>query len=345
MEVKHNVLFIGIDSNVFHILKNDQRVELVGANIIEDFLTYKTSNLADYFFKWAYQLHIINQFSIFKKLLLFFAKVFKNYSSDVYQQFLPYLESLIKSNIPVIDLDDSRVVRAFTKQNNIDVFAMSNWWMLTEEIINIPKFKIVNIHPSPLPKYRGSLPTLWSLKNKDKKTAVSFMVIDASMDGGKLIGQHAVDIEPTDDALSLEEKCDAVIRENFVTDLIGYLDGKIIPKAQDQSKASVTEKYFPYMKIDWQNEKAKDIVDKILLYPHLWPPDKCYSIFENEKIHFRRASFDKSLDSLAKPGQFIIQEDTIRIRATDGVVVAKLDKDINRQESLKLRSTKKIEMS
>jgi len=31
----------------------------------------------------------------------------------------------------------------------------------TQEMINIPKFKIVNIHPSPLPKYRGATPGPW----------------------------------------------------------------------------------------------------------------------------------------------------------------------------------------
>ena len=34
-----------------------------------------------------------------------------------------------------------------------------------QEMIDIPKFKIINIHPSPLPKYRGATPGPWQIIN------------------------------------------------------------------------------------------------------------------------------------------------------------------------------------
>ncbi len=345
MKNAYKVLFIGIDAKVFDLLKTDSRVELVGTNVVLEFSAYRTNNPVDYFFKWSYYLHNQRKFSGLKILLFAIGRLFKSYSSDLYKQFYPYLSSIIWNNIHVVNLDDLNKLKDFVEKHRVDVFVLSNWWMLPEKIINIPKFKTVNIHPSPLPKYRGSVPTLWSLKNKDQETAVSFMVIDSSMDGGNLIAQHKVLIDSTDNAITLEEKCDAVIRENFVSNLIEYLDGKIILKSQDRTKASVTAKYFPYLKINWAKETAEEIVNKILLYPHLWPPDQCFCILQNSAISFKHAYVDKPTDLLTEYGHYTIDKDIIRIRAIDGVVVAKLEKDINHQDSIKLRKceTKKLE--
>ena len=345
MKNAYKVLFIGIDAKVFDLLKTDSRVELVGTSAVLDFLTYKTSNPIDYLFKWSYFLHSKHKYSGLKSLLFTIGYFFKNYSSDLYKQYYYYLYSIIRNNIPLINIDDPNQLKGFVEKNHVDVFVLSNWWMLPEKIINIPKFKTVNIHPSPLPKYRGSVPTLWSLKNKDKETAVSFMVIDSSMDGGNLIAQHKILIDSKDNAITLEEKCDVVIRENFVTDLINYLDGKITLKTQDEAKASVTAKYFPYLKINWVTETASEIVNKILLYPHLWPPDKCFCNLQNQIIYFKHAYADKASDLLIECGHYYIDKDIVRIRAKDGVVAAKLEKDIDHQDSLKLRrsETKKLE--
>lgn len=331
----NTVLFIGIDTKVFDILRLDKRIELKGVNYISDLLNYRSFNPIDALFKYLYFIHIHNYPLCIKKITLFFLSISIRYSSDLYQHFYQYLRALIDTDIPVIDLDKVIEVKNFVNKHKIEVFVISNWWILPDEIIDLPKYKTVNIHPALLPQYRGSLPTLWSLKNHDQLTAVTFMIINSKIDGGKIIAQHVVPISPIDDAITLEDTCDKTIKKYFIDDLTNYVNGNIELVDQDESKASVTAKYHPYMKIEWSSEKTVDIVNKILLYPHLCPIDKCYTLLGKRKIQFKRAASKRSVNTL-KPGSYKINNFMIEIDGIDGVVVAQLFRDISCLESLSL---------
>ena len=52
----------------------------------------------------------------------------------------------------------------------------------TSKMLSIPKYKIVNIHPSPLPQYRGATPGPWQIINGEKQSAVTFFQIDPHPD-------------------------------------------------------------------------------------------------------------------------------------------------------------------
>ena len=119
------------------------------------------------------------------------------------------------------------------------------------EIIFAPKFKSVNIHPSKLPQYRGALPTLWALRNRDRESAVTYIVLDGRVDSGYIIGQYFFEISSSDDWLTFEVKIDKIIRMTLLHDLKGYLSGTIIPVEQDGDSLSVTGRYYDYMAINW----------------------------------------------------------------------------------------------
>jgi methionyl-tRNA formyltransferase len=57
------------------------------------------------------------------------------------------------------------------KNINVDIFVVVAYGkILPLEIINLPKFKTINVHFSVLPKYRGSSPIQFALLNGDKQT-------------------------------------------------------------------------------------------------------------------------------------------------------------------------------
>jgi len=58
-----------------------------------------------------------------------------------------------------------------------------------QTMIDIPKYKIVNVHPSPLPKYRGATPGPWQIINGESDSSVTFFQIDALPDHGPIIAQ------------------------------------------------------------------------------------------------------------------------------------------------------------
>jgi len=81
----------------------------------------------------------------------------------------PVLTSLIKSLDP-----DIIVVVAYGQ-------------ILPKEIIEIPKYKTINLHASLLPKYRGAAPIQWALLNGEKETGITVMKINEQLDAGDII--------------------------------------------------------------------------------------------------------------------------------------------------------------
>ena len=78
--------------------------------------------------------------------------------------------------------------------------------ILSEEILNIPKYGSINVHGSLLPKYRGAAPIQWSVINGDEVTGITTMYMDAGMDTGDMIEKLEVKIEDDDTFGTLYEK-------------------------------------------------------------------------------------------------------------------------------------------
>ena len=78
--------------------------------------------------------------------------------------------------------------------------------ILSKNFIKKFKGKIVNIHPSLLPKYKGLNTYKRALKNKEKFTGCTVHYVSAKLDSGKIILQKKVKIIKKDTANSLKKK-------------------------------------------------------------------------------------------------------------------------------------------
>jgi len=127
-----------------------------------------------------------------------------------------------------------------------------------EETINLFPFKIINIHPSPLPKYRGATPGPWQIINGETKSSVTFFQIDLLPDHGPLITQVPFDITPDETADSFYQKAFSFAADNLESVLKSYISSPESLLPQDHSQKS----YFPKLtkdgaKIDWSWDKNK----------------------------------------------------------------------------------------
>ncbi len=68
--------------------------------------------------------------------------------------------------------------------------------IIPQEIIDLPKYKTLNLHASLLPKLRGASPIETAILTDEKHTGVTVMQIDAEMDHGPIIIQKEVVVEP-----------------------------------------------------------------------------------------------------------------------------------------------------
>ena len=78
--------------------------------------------------------------------------------------------------------------------------------ILSKEFIKKFDGKIINIHPSLLPKYKGLNTHSRAIKNKDKLTGCTVHYVNTKLDSGKIILQKKIKISPRDDPTSLAKK-------------------------------------------------------------------------------------------------------------------------------------------
>ena len=110
--------------------------------------------------------------------------------------------------------------------------------ILSQEILDIPKYGVLNIHGSLLPDLRGSAPIQWSLINGSEKTGVTIMKTALGMDTGDIVSVKEVTI---DDNVYLEDLYDELKEEGakLLIDTIPlYVSGQIQPIPQDETKAT-----------------------------------------------------------------------------------------------------------
>jgi len=78
--------------------------------------------------------------------------------------------------------------------------------ILPAELLQIPRFGFLNLHPSDLPKYRGPAPVQWTLIQGELETAVCIMQTDAGMDTGPVVARWRTPIEPDETAVELSSR-------------------------------------------------------------------------------------------------------------------------------------------
>lgn len=110
--------------------------------------------------------------------------------------------------------------------------------ILPQDLLDIPEFGFINVHPSDLPQYRGPSPMQWSLLNGDTKSAITIMQLDAGMDTGDILFKKPITINNSENYLDLQEKCARTGSEFLSEQLPNILSGEISPIKQDDEKAS-----------------------------------------------------------------------------------------------------------
>ncbi len=93
------------------------------------------------------------------------------------------------------------------KKNNVDLICLAGFMkILSKKIVNFYKGKILNIHPSLLPKYKGLNTHKRVLKNNEKFTGCTVHLVNSKLDSGKIIMQKKVRILRKDDENSLSKR-------------------------------------------------------------------------------------------------------------------------------------------
>lgn len=172
------------------------------------------------------------------------------------------------------DAEFIKIVEEMSPELNI---VCSYGKIIPEEIIEIPKYKTINIHPSLLPKYRGSSPIQTAILNGDKETGVTIMLMDKAMDHGPIIKNQKLKIK-NQNIVTCEELSKQLMDESaklLIKTLPDWLAGKITPREQNHNEASFTKIFVKEDgKIYWN--KTSDEIDRQARALNPWPGTFCF---------------------------------------------------------------------
>ncbi len=113
--------------------------------------------------------------------------------------------------------------------------------IIPKEIIDIPKFGVLNIHASLLPKYRGASPVQSAILNGEKVSGVTIMKIDQKLDHGPILAQKEMVLDQNETSETLFKKVSELGPKVLLEVLPKWLAGKITPKEQEHKNATFTK--------------------------------------------------------------------------------------------------------
>lgn len=167
-------------------------------------------------------------------------------------------EHKIKIFRPTSLKKDEQVFEEFKSLNPDLCIVTAYGKIIPQKFLDIPRYGFINIHPSLLPKYRGPSPIQTAILNRDTKTGVSIMMIDAEVDHGPLLGQTTHDLQPDIYYNEAEKELAEIGAKLLLETLPKYLDGKLQPKEQDRDQATFTKMFKREDgKINWSDSGEK----------------------------------------------------------------------------------------
>ncbi|MEZ4104508.1 MAG: methionyl-tRNA formyltransferase [Candidatus Paceibacterota bacterium] len=189
------------------------------------------------------------------------------------------------------------VVKNRLTTENFDLFIVVAYnKILPEWLINLPRYKTINVHPSLLPKLRGPSPIRSAILNDMRETGVTIMQMDKEMDHGPIIIQKQMLISEENwpvDGTELDVamgKLGGALLASIIPD---WIAGKITPTPQDHAQATFCHKISKDMaelKIDPENLPSGDEAYQTLLKIRAfagWP--ETFFIYDNKRIKIKQA--------------------------------------------------------
>ena len=146
-----------------------------------------------------------------------------------------------KNQIPVYYTKNSAEITEIIDKYQPEVGVLAAFGKIIPDfIINAIPCGIINIHPSLLPKYRGTTPIETALLNNDPETGVSIMRLAKAMDAGNILAQESVAITEETTKQSLYEQLSQLGAKLLTQVLPGVVAKNATETAQDEAGATFT---------------------------------------------------------------------------------------------------------
>ena len=211
-------------------------------------------------------------------------------------EYLPVKQYAIDKNIPIYQpnsLKDEETKNIIKELNPDLIVVVAYGKIIPKDIIDMPKFGIINVHSSLLPRFRGAAPINAALMAGDEKSGVTIMYVAEGLDTGNIILAKETPITEEDNFETLHDRLKFLGAEALdeAVNLIEKGENESIP--QDETLATFVKPFKKEdLKIDWNKSKEEifNFVRGISPVPCAWTMDedkllKVYEVKKYDKVY------------------------------------------------------------
>jgi methionyl-tRNA formyltransferase len=191
--------------------------------------------------------------------------------------------------------------------------------ILTDEVLQIPRIGLINVHASLLPKYRGAAPIHRAVMSGDPETGVTIMRVVKQLDAGPMIAKATRPVAAHETSVDVERDIARLGAQALVDAVDALAEGSATEIAQDEAEATYARKIERSEgAIDW-SQSARHIHNQIRgLHP--WP--HAYADLEGERTILLASAVEHDAgDGKTVPGTVIEAHGDQFLVATGGGVL------------------------
>ena len=187
--------------------------------------------------------------------------------------------------------------------------------ILSETVLAVPRFGMINVHASLLPSHRGAAPIHRAILAGDTETGVTIMRVVKALDAGPALATVGRPIGPNETSEEVERDLARLGASLLVSQLDELASGTARETPQDERAAT----YAPRLTkeeglIDWEWPAAR--IHNLARGLHPWP--HAYTFLNKARLIIRRTSPVIGC-SVAAPGEIIVASgDRLRVATADG---------------------------
>jgi len=175
----------------------------------------------------------------------------------------PIKQYALENNIPVFQPKSIRketdIITELKKLEPDFFVTFAFGQILSQEVLDIPKYETINLHASLLPKYRGANPIQRVIINGEKETGICTMITELGLDCGDICMKEVISIN---DEMTCEELYNKISEDSpklLESTLINFIKGNLSFEHQNENDVCIAPKLKKEeCRIDW-NKSAKEI--------------------------------------------------------------------------------------
>lgn len=213
----------------------------------------------------------------------------------------------IEHNIPVLQPEkasEETSVESIRALNPDIIVVTAFGQLLKENILNLPKYRCINVHASLLPKYRGASPIQWAVINGEKQTGVTIMYMEKGLDTGDMILAKAIDLDPKETAGSLYDKLAELAGPTLLEAMDQIESGTAVAVKQNDEESTyvkVLQKSMGELNFDTEAVKLERLIRGLIPWPG------AFTFIDGKMLKIWDCDVStESVDEKRVPGRFFI---------------------------------------